>query len=42
MPFKVAAYNNKSKSMEFFNPDKKEDFTNISGSKMRSMAKNGE
>eukprot|EP00351_Strombidinopsis_sp_SopsisLIS2011_P005638 CAMPEP_0116883814 /NCGR_PEP_ID=MMETSP0463-20121206/16474_1 /TAXON_ID=181622 /ORGANISM="Strombidinopsis sp, Strain SopsisLIS2011" /LENGTH=594 /DNA_ID=CAMNT_0004539231 /DNA_START=47 /DNA_END=1831 /DNA_ORIENTATION=- len=43
LPFKVAAYNKVSQSMEFFGPDKnKADFEFISGSRMRQMAKDGE
>ena len=45
VPFKVAAYNQKNKRMEFFGGPEcapKEDFAFISGSKMRKMAKAGE
>ena len=45
VPFKVAAYNQKNKQMEFFGTPTsapKEDFAFISGSKMRKMAKDGE
>ena len=43
-PFKVAAYNKKTSSMEFFGGPgcNKEDFEFISGSRMRAMAKAGE
>ena len=43
-PFKVAAYNTKTSSMEFFGGPGcvKEDFEFISGSRMRAMAKAGE
>ena len=43
-PFKVAAYNKKTSSMEFFGGPGcvKEDFEFISGSRMRAMAKSGE
>ena len=43
-PFKVAAYNKKTSSMEFFGGPGcvKEDFEFISGSRMRAMAKAGE
>lgn len=34
--FRVAAYNMKEKRMTFFNPDKKDDFDFISGTRMRS------
>lgn len=42
LPFKVAAYNVKSSAMEFFLPDKKDDFMFISGTKMRTYARTGE
>lgn len=45
VPFKVAAYNKVNKAMEFFggpNAPNKDDFEFISGSRMRSMAKNKE
>ena len=44
VPFKVAAYNKVNKAMEFFGGPgcNKEDFEFISGSRMRSMAKNKE
>jgi 3'-phosphoadenosine 5'-phosphosulfate synthase len=45
VPFKVAAYNGKTKRMEFFGTPTsapKEDFAFISGSKMRKMAKEGQ
>jgi len=42
-PFKVAALNKVNKRMEFFGPgSKNEDFDFISGTRMRTMAKNGE
>jgi len=42
-PFKVAALNKNSKTMEFFGPQSKnEDFDFISGTRMRTMAKNNE
>ena len=40
--FKVAAYDTKSKSMAFFDPQRKEDFDFISGTRMRTLARNGE
>ncbi|KAK0098381.1 hypothetical protein PV326_008970 [Microctonus aethiopoides] len=40
--FRVAAYNMKEKRMTFFNPDKKDDFDFISGTRMRNLAKSGE
>jgi len=42
IPFKVAAYNKVLKKMDFFNPEKKEDFQFISGTKMRGLARSGE
>lgn len=41
VPFRVAAYNNRTKSMEFYDPDQHEDFEFISGTKMRSLAREG-
>merc|ERR1711879_863195 len=42
IPFKVAAYDTKNKAMAFFDPHRKEDFDFISGTKMRTLARNGE
>ena len=42
VPFKVAAYNTKLGSMDFFDPDKKDDYEFISGTKMRKLARDGE
>lgn len=42
IPFKVAVYNKEIKGMEYFNPDNKEKYDNISGSKMRELARNGQ
>lgn len=42
VPFKVAAYNTKLGAMDFFDPDKKEDYIFISGTKMRKFAREGE
>ena len=42
VPFRVAAYNNKKKAMDFYDPEKKDDFLFISGTKMRAMARAGE
>lgn len=42
VPFRVAAYNTKDKKMEFFDPDRKEDFDFISGTRMRCLARAGE
>jgi ATP sulfurylase len=35
IPFRVAAYDKKAKKMSFFDPQRKEDFEFISGTKMR-------
>jgi len=40
--FRVAAYDTKSKSMAFFDPQRKEDFDFISGTRMRTLARNGD
>lgn len=42
VPFKVAAYNKKLGIMDFFDPDKKDDYLFISGTKMRKFAREGE
>ncbi len=42
VPFKVAAYNTKLGAMDFFDPDKKDDYVFISGTKMRRFAREGE
>ncbi|CAI2350017.1 unnamed protein product [Caenorhabditis sp. 36 PRJEB53466] len=42
LPFRVAAYDKTAKKMTFFDPSRKEDFENISGTKMRGLARNGE
>lgn len=42
IPFRVAAYDTRYKRMDFFDPARKEDFEFISGTKMRSLARNGE
>jgi len=42
VPFRVAAYNRKKGAMDFFDPEKKDDFLFISGTKMRAMARAGE
>jgi 3'-phosphoadenosine 5'-phosphosulfate synthase len=41
IPFRVAAYNTKKEAMDFFDPEKKEDFLFISGTKMRKFAREG-
>ena len=40
--FKVAAYDTSVKAMAFFDPKRKEDFDFISGTRMRTLAKNGD
>ncbi|XP_072996842.1 ATP sulfurylase 1, chloroplastic-like [Typha latifolia] len=42
LPFKVAAYDKQQKKMEFFDPSRKDDFLFISGTKMRTLARNQE
>ncbi|XP_064641751.1 bifunctional 3'-phosphoadenosine 5'-phosphosulfate synthase-like isoform X3 [Lineus longissimus] len=42
IPFRVAAYNKVKKAMDFFDPEKKDDFLFISGTKMRALARAGE
>ncbi|OEL16167.1 ATP sulfurylase 2 [Dichanthelium oligosanthes] len=42
LPFKVAAYDTVAKKMAFFDPSRSQDFLFISGTKMRTFAKNGE
>ncbi|XP_013406193.1 bifunctional 3'-phosphoadenosine 5'-phosphosulfate synthase isoform X2 [Lingula anatina] len=42
IPFRVAAYNKKLQKMDFYDPEKKEDFEFISGTKMRKLAREGE
>lgn len=39
IPFVVAAYNKKQKKMTLFDPANADDFENISGTKMRNLAK---
>ena len=41
VPFKLAAYNTKLGAMDFFDPEKKDDFIFISGTKMRKFAREG-
>jgi len=40
--FKVAAYDTSIKAMAFFDPERKEDFDFISGTRMRTLARNGD
>ncbi|KAL7244848.1 hypothetical protein ACSBR2_000241 [Camellia fascicularis] len=42
LPFKVAAYDTVEKKMAFFEPSRAKDFLFISGTKMRTYARNGE
>lgn len=42
IPFRVAAYDSKNKKMDFFDPARKDDFIFISGTKMRTLAREGE
>ena len=42
VPFRVTAYNMKKKAMDFYDPEKKDDFLFISGTRMRAMARAGE
>lgn len=42
LPFRVAAYDTEKKRMAFFDPSRAKDFLFISGTKMRSYARNGE
>ena len=42
VPFRVAAYNTKEKKMAFFDPERKEEFDFISGTRMRAIARAGE
>ena len=42
VPFRVAAYNKAKKAMDFYDPEKKDDFLFISGTKMRALARAGD
>ncbi|KAM7304341.1 bifunctional 3'-phosphoadenosine 5'-phosphosulfate synthase isoform X2 [Ixodes scapularis] len=42
IPFQVAAYDTKKKKMTFFEPERREDFEFISGTKMRTLARSGQ
>jgi 3'-phosphoadenosine 5'-phosphosulfate synthase len=42
LPFRVAAYHIASKKMDFFDPERADEFMFISGTKMRKYAKSGE
>lgn len=39
LPFKVAAYNRNIKGMEYFEPSRKDEYDMISGTQMRTLAK---
>jgi 3'-phosphoadenosine 5'-phosphosulfate synthase len=41
IPFKVASYNKLLKKMDYFNPKEAENYENISGTKMRQLARDG-
>jgi 3'-phosphoadenosine 5'-phosphosulfate synthase len=41
VPFRVAAYNKVSKKMDFYNPERHEDYDFISGTRMRRTAREG-
>ncbi|KAB0792413.1 lantern combined adenylyl-sulfate kinase and sulfate adenylyltransferase enzyme [Photinus pyralis] len=42
LPFKVAAYDTENKRMAFFDPARQDKFDFISGTRMRTLARNGE
>lgn len=42
IPFKVAAYDTKNKKMDFFDPERKQEFDFISGTRMRALARAGQ
>lgn len=42
VPFRVAAYNTKLRQMDFYNPERKEDYDFISGTRMRKLAREGQ
>lgn len=41
VPFRVAAYNVKKRAMDYFDPERKDEFDFISGTRMRKMAREG-
>lgn len=41
IPFREASYNTKNQRMEFFDAQRKDEFNNISGTKMRQFARDG-
>lgn len=42
VPFRVAAYNTRKHKMDFFDPEHKQDYDFISGTRMRTLARTGE
>lgn len=42
LPFKVAAYDTENKTMAFFDPSRQDKFDFISGTRMRTLARNGQ
>ncbi|XP_043912244.1 bifunctional 3'-phosphoadenosine 5'-phosphosulfate synthase 2 [Protopterus annectens] len=42
IPFRVAAYNKVKKAMDFYNPQRQNEFDFISGTRMRKLARDGE
>lgn len=42
VPFRVAAYNIRKRKMDFFDPEQKQDYDFISGTRMRNLARAGE
>jgi len=42
IPFRVAAYNKETQTMDYFNPEKKDQFDFISGTRMRRLAREGQ
>ena len=42
VPFKIAAYNTKLGAMDFYEPDRHDDYQFVSGTKMRWLARHGE
>lgn len=42
VPFRVAAYNTRTRKMDFVDPESKQDYDFISGTRMRNLARAGE
>ncbi len=42
IPFRVAAYDLKAHKMAFFDPERRDEFLFISGTRMRQLARDGE